>query len=382
MNNDLNPVPQELSPDAPIQAFIKNKNYPNGQLVFASASLLNKMTGVITDPERVMRLIKARVDIDNPGPPPRYILEFGNMLETFPVLSLGNISTIQGKAKARKGWLAVLLAAKIMKDKKIEGKSKIILVDTEQAKPKVAQVANRIRQLSGKGKEDIITLTARANSMAEKLELIEDEMMGREDILLVIIDGIVDLVTGANEEKEAKLLIEGKLMPLSTILDCHIVCIIHENKRDGFARGFLGLILAQKGEAVFIVEKDGPISKVTPGDNREIDFPEMAFEIKDDLPYFIDGYNPEPVKVPNKKKSQQDYPVTTLDKIIDNIFDKGGEKIHSPKFRELLKLELQGFGIKPDGKDAVNLWITYCESTYKKIVAVGDNPKALYYSPL
>src|SRR6202030_1891151 len=102
--------------------------------------------------------------------------------------------------------------------------------------------------------------------------ILELELQGRTDILLILIDGLVDMVDDPNKFDISANLITNGLLPLSARLDCHIISIVHENKRDEFSRGMLGLIYTQKAEAVFKVEKlkgkEKTTSSVEAGETR------------------------------------------------------------------------------------------------------------------
>ena len=414
--------------DHPINAWIKNEDYPDGQLVFQPPSILQKIDGVEYDFERVQRLLGARVDIDHPRKLPQFILGQHTSDGIINMLSLGNISMIQGKKKARKGFSAAMImstliakkpdrnsglvaipvkSGKVKLDPRVwveiypdfrdfldadpdflqifateKPKNKIVIVDTEQSEDDVIVATKRIMKLSGCDKFQIITLFARENTMQAKIEIMELELRGRTDVLFVLLDGGVDMVADSNKIDESSALVTNILLPLSSKLNCHIMVVIHENKYDGEARGHLGLILGQKAEAIIGVEltegKEDTHSTVRCIASRRKNFHSFMFEVKEDeLPYYVS----DPVAVKKKEKVAQDQVNTasmTHDNIIRFIFEKAKtSSIPMKQFRDLLKIELTGIGIKKTGVLSLDVWVEYYQSTYKKIVVEGKTSAML-----
>jgi hypothetical protein len=398
ISNELNPIPKVIDPDAPVAAWILNAEHPLGHLVYRPASQLKKIQGVHYD-EYIIKLLKnSVVDLDNPGPSPTFLLSYKTDDGIIPILSLGNFSMLLGKQKAGKGFLAVFLLAILLSEQptnntitknSIEGKNVVIVLDTEQEKSKVGVVGNRLRKLSG-GSKNLQVHHTRTNSMKEKLMILEALTKDRTDILCILVDGVVDLVSGANEEDESKIIAE-KLMQITGKLNCHIMCVIHENKNNNFSRGMLGLILSQKGEAVFNISKtkEKSIRLVTGLDNREEDWPDFAIEIKKvieikdtiaikyELPYFIEDYiTIKATEGEKKSKVPHDYPPETHKRIISKIFENEAN-IGVKEFKELLKLQLQSLGLS-DARDTVTNWSKYYTDIIKLTIASGKGKYIIY----
>jgi len=217
------------------------------------------------------------VDIPEPEP----ILVINEVL----VLSRGNISTIKGKAKARKSFLITLLCSMVLKQ---NYEIKVLIIDTEQSRNFVAKVLNRVYRLMG---------WTSANSRLKVLTLREYEFMERREMMvqsieeyspdLIVLDGGVDIIGDFNNAEESKEVI-GLLMRLSTEKNCHIMNVLHEGKISGELRGHYGAEALNKSETVFEVVKDGDVSNVKPYATRNIAFDEFSFKITEQgLPEYL-----------------------------------------------------------------------------------------------
>ena len=217
--------------------------------------------------------------IDIPEPEP--ILTINDVL----VLSRGNISTVKGKAKARKSFFITLLCSMVFKQ---NYNIKVLIIDTEQSRHFVAKVLNRVYRLMG---------WTSPNSRLKVLTLREYEFMQRREIMvqsideycpdLIILDGGVDIIGDFNNAEESKEVI-GLLMRLSTEKNCHIINVLHEGKTNGELRGHFGAEALNKSETVFEVVKDGEVSDVKPYATKNIAFEEFSFKVNDQgLPEYL-----------------------------------------------------------------------------------------------
>ncbi len=212
------------------------------------------------------------VEIDNEIPEPEPLLNIGTQL----VLSRGNISTIKGKAKARKSFFIALLI-KMMLDQNPD--LNMLLIDSEQSKSFVFKALNRIYRLMGWTNKD---------NRLKVLSLRECDVIDRKSILIqavdelkadvVLLDGGVDIITDFNNPQESKE-VTGLLMKLSTDYNCHIINVLHEGKTNGELRGHYGAEMLNKSETVFEVVKDGDQSVVKPYATRNQSFDEFFFTI-------------------------------------------------------------------------------------------------------
>jgi hypothetical protein len=217
--------------------------------------------------------------IDIPEPEP--ILKINDVL----ILSRGNISTVKGKAKARKSFLIALLCSMVLKQNYTIN---VLIIDTEQSRHFVAKVLNRVYRLMG---------WTSANSRLKVLTLREYEFMQRREIMVqvideycpdfIVLDGGVDIIGDFNNADESKEVI-GLLMKLSTEKNCHILNVLHEGKTNGELRGHYGAEALNKSETVFEVVKDGDVSNVRPYATRNIAFDEFSFKVTEQgLPEYL-----------------------------------------------------------------------------------------------
>ena len=117
----------------------------------------------------------------------------------------------------------------------------------------------------------------------ERLKLTDYIMQMNDNIGLVVIDGIVDLVSkGVNDEEEATA-IASKLLQWTSEKNCHISCVLHENKNDRNAKGHLGSYLVQKAETTISLAKSettNGASDIVPEYTRNKEFPAMEMVIE------------------------------------------------------------------------------------------------------
>lgn len=100
-------------------------------------------------------------------------------------------------------------------------------------------------------------------------------------IHLVVIDGIADLVRGANDESESIAVVE-ELHRLAGIYNTCIVCVLHLVPNGGKLRGHLGSELQRKSAAIISVDRDknpeiSTIKALKVRDGNPIDVPTMLF---------------------------------------------------------------------------------------------------------
>ncbi len=209
--------------------------------------------------------------------------------------TLGNFSLIIGKAKSRKSFFLILLAASLLIDTLYhvftgylpDNKRKVLYFDTEQGKTHVQILLQRICRLTGKDNPiDIEIYHLRSLPPAERLEIIEAKIYSTQNLGYVFIDGIKDLITSINDEEQATM-IASKLLKWTEELNIHISVVLHQNKGDNNARGHLGTELINKAETVLSVTKsegNRDISIVNAEMCRNKEPEPFAFEISDNIP--------------------------------------------------------------------------------------------------
>ena len=151
------------------------------------------------------------------------------------MMTIGNISTLIGKAKSRKTFFMTLLVSGLITNKNymiksnLEGKN-VVIFDTEQGRYHVWKVAKRIESIVGKWPCNIKIFGLRPLTVQERVSEIENYVY-INDIDLLIIDGIRDLVTDINSAEQATEIV-GKLMKWSYEREMHICTVLHQNKAD------------------------------------------------------------------------------------------------------------------------------------------------------
>lgn len=209
----------------------------------------------------------------------------------------GNISVITGKAKSKKTFLQTIFASSLYSAQFNElllperNLGNIFYLDTEQSKFDVFNVYNRIKRFVGSDIEKFALLSLRGLNhtfLIDMLSRICNNYGQYTD--LIIIDQVADFMKSINNEEEAVQLVK-LLEQLSNDFDLHISCVVHQNKLNDYAMGWLGTQLMKKAETVIKVTKDEQnkiISKVEPDLMRGEEFEPFKFMINDDgLPKLV-----------------------------------------------------------------------------------------------
>jgi hypothetical protein len=208
--------------------------------------------------------------------------------------TMGNFSLIQGKAKSRKSYFLSALMAAAISEHDVCGHIRghvhdrvNIYIDTEQGDWHASKAKNRIQTMAG--------LDPRVNlpnfkhyrfrgllTNKERLKLTDYIMKSFDNIGYVVIDGVVDLASkGVNDEEEATAL-ASMLLQWTSNNNCHISCVLHENKNDRNAKGHLGAMLVQKAETTISLAKSETTpgaSDIVPEYTRNKEFPSMEMTI-------------------------------------------------------------------------------------------------------
>jgi hypothetical protein len=201
--------------------------------------------------------------------------------------SEGNISAVVGEAKSKKTFLCTALVGSMLdvcKQYRFDIEPhlcNVLWVDTEQSREHIQKVLFRIN-LMGKIRYNIhnkriLTLTLREESPQNRFEQMR-YAIDYHHPKLVVIDGISDLMNNTNCLEESEALV-SKLLQISTIYQCHIMCVLHTNPNSDKARGHLGSTLMRKAETVIYVRKVGDCSIVEPQYCRNMPFDRFAFKV-------------------------------------------------------------------------------------------------------
>ena len=213
------------------------------------------------------------------------------------VFTLGNFSAIIGKAKTKKTYLLSAMVAALMDagnlrwDKfmgNLYDKNLILYFDTEQGLWDCQNVTKRILTMAGKdAKGRLKVYNLRKHTPQERCQIIEFALlMHGDECLMCVIDGIADLAKAINDEEEATR-ISSDLMRWTAEYNIHIATVIHQNKQDNYATGWLGSAIMKKCEIILQVSKDAA--------NPYASFVECALSRSEDFEKFeisinYDGY--------------------------------------------------------------------------------------------
>jgi hypothetical protein len=250
----------------------------------------------ITVDEKRERLNKALINTDIEIEKPPIILYINDIDGTYTVrkrlLTLGNFSAINGKAKSRKTFCLTMFEAALVNNNNIynkfyaslpTNKRQCIHFDTEQGLYDSTNVVKRIERLANCSTQHFAGFNIREYSPFDRCSIIEDALSIIPNIGFVAIDGIADLAKAINDEEEATR-VTGLLLRWTKQYDCHISTIIHQNKNDNFSTGHLGSSIMKKAEIVISVAKEKGSksnSLVSNELSRGIDFEDFSFFIND-----------------------------------------------------------------------------------------------------
>jgi hypothetical protein len=256
-------------------------------------------------PKDILRkkLEKAFIDVNNPPKEPQPILSFRQgkwsesdiIYDDIPVFTFQNISVIHGKAKSKKTFLNTLFTSGLIEDNILMNKfvvdlpidkKQVLYFDTEQGRFDVYRVNKRVLYLiQNKKKIDNLGMFGLAgedaNMIVQLIEYSLDEMF--KNVAVVFIDQVADLLNSVNDEKEAVRLVK-KIENWKIKYNIHVCCVLHQNKHDGYAQGWLGTQLMKKAQTIIKVNKDNicnNISHVEPDLMRGREFEMFSFQIND-----------------------------------------------------------------------------------------------------
>lgn len=216
------------------------------------------------------------------------------------IMTSGNISVIKGKAKSKKTYLLKMFASTLIKNFEVfrnivptlpENKRNVIIIDTEQSRYDTKKMTYQIVSLAKCSDSYLTTINFRgktAQSIIKQMKFIVEKFT---NIGIIFIDQVADLVKSLNNEEEAIKIVKF-LEQISVEKDLHICCIVHINKQDNFAQGWLGTQLMKKAETIINVSKHEASKRlgiVEPDLTRGEEFEPFVFSINDNgLPELLD----------------------------------------------------------------------------------------------
>lgn len=239
-------------------------------------------------------LINSLIDLDkNYIEPPIFLGikdDFSNSVKR--ICTPGNISAVTGKYKSKKSFFISMLAAAAIQNTNLfnkivprlpENKRQVLIFDTEQSEYDVYRVANRVRHLTNSGLQFLGVVSLRGRSAKEVIEVLKDSLDLFKNVGIIFIDQVADLLRSVNAEDEAVEVVKF-LEKITNDNDIHVCCVLHENKSNDFAQGWLGTQIMKKAETVINVEKEknnNSVSYIKPYLLRSMEFEMFGIKINE-----------------------------------------------------------------------------------------------------
>ena len=249
--------------------------------------------------ETMSALKSCEVDFNNPPPVAQMVVSVNDV----PLGTQGNILCITGgEGTGKSNYVTALIAGAIgqsdnNKDKVMDtlgvsvcenSKRKAILFyDTEQSEVQTYKNITNLLRCCGRETmpEYLKVYCLTGMSRKERLQAIIQSMdkfhYQFRGIHMVVIDGIADLIKGANDETESIAVVE-ELYRLTGIYNTCIVTILHFIPSGLKLRGHLGSELQRRAAAIALIEKDtdpsvSVVKALKVRDGSPLDVPIMQF---------------------------------------------------------------------------------------------------------
>ena len=233
---------------------------------------------------------EARIDKGQTFKAPKILLELpfekepGNVIQRI-VLTEGNLSAIQGKAKTRKTFFICLVAYMLSKQNDL----KIALFDTEQTDWHSAKTRGRIDTMNDNIQLEFFRLRKYTRDI--NMDFINDYIVKNKPDF-VFIDNIRDCMININSNEETTAILKI-LKQVSDEFGTHICVTLHENpyKDNDKARGVIGTELQNACETIFKVELNNEQTIIKGIFTRNGQFDDLAFSIDENgLPRLLTGF--------------------------------------------------------------------------------------------
>ena len=247
--------------------------------------------------ETMSALKSCEVDFNNPPPVAQMVVSVNDV----PLGTQGNILCITGgEGTGKSNYVTALIAGAIGqtdKNKAIDTlgvsvcenrkRKAILFYDTEQSEVQTYKnITNLLRRCGQETMPEYLKAYCLTGmSRKERLQAIIRSMdkfhYQYRGIHMVVIDGIADLIKGANDETESIAVVE-ELYRLAGIYNTCIVTILHFIPSGLKLRGHLGSELQRKAAAILSIEKDtdpsvSVVKALKVRDGSPLDVPIMQF---------------------------------------------------------------------------------------------------------
>lgn len=230
--------------------------------------------------------------------------EFKGSLYPNPVCSYGDFSCIVGESKAKKSFFKSLLLARYIgghshdyapdiRGYLSEGKF-VIDIDTEQGPYHSQRTFRRVGYMEKTNSSYYKPFRLRPLSPTQRLQFIDwifYESIYKNNIGILVIDGIADLIHDINNIEESTMIVQ-KLMTWTEKSGCHIITVLHLNPGSDKPKGHLGTFVMQKAESIMRVKKeDSETSSVTADYARNKAFDPFSIRIVNGLPVYENSFS-------------------------------------------------------------------------------------------
>ena len=249
--------------------------------------------------ETMSALKSCEVDFNNPPPVAQMVVSVNDV----PLGTQGNILCITGgEGTSKSNYVTALIAGAIGQSEKNKDKAMdtlgvsvsenskrkaILFYDTEQSEVQTYKNITNLLKRCGRETmpEYLKAYCLTGMSRKERLQAIIQSMdkfhYQFRGIHMVVIDGIADLIKGANDETESIAVVE-ELYRLAGIYNTCIVTILHFIPSGLKLRGHLGSELQRKAAAILSIEKDtdpsvSVVKALKVRDGSPLDVPIMQF---------------------------------------------------------------------------------------------------------
>lgn len=252
----------------------------------------------ITDEDLDRLLDAAEVDLSINIPDPEMLVSIGNL----PLCTRQNFSVIIGQQGARKSFLCTGIAGAFV-SKNGEGcigldcpngNGKLLWIDTEQADGHVARIKRRLHRIAGlpiDRNNDSIKVKCLREYKPDVRRRATFRAIERFKPDFVVIDGVADLITDTNDNKQSSDVIT-QIMATTKKNNCHVLTVIHANPGSEKARGHLGSECLRKSETAILAEAKGEVTHCRFLKTRDIRPSDFAFMVHDGLPIATDYMPP------------------------------------------------------------------------------------------
>jgi hypothetical protein len=207
----------------------------------------------------------------------------------YKVAGPGMIAGVVGPKKSSKTSVVAAIVASALSQKPdpvltfsldVEGKN-ILYIDTEQSSYFYKKTQAMIHSMAGvyRNTSQYEAYHLRQLPAASRLKVLDYMLEGRDDLGLIVIDGIKDLLRNINSEDESAEVMEY-LMKWSDQTKAMMIGVLHTTKQNGFVRGHIGTEFENKYDVGILTEKDPELKtfNVKCRDSRFAPFHDFTFE--------------------------------------------------------------------------------------------------------